>query len=87
MVELDRRLRDGAVRAYSVHPGIVATALARYMTRDDFAKLNNFGSTSESENPVDIRRDFLTPDQGAATQVWAAVSPELAGLGALYLAD
>ena len=87
MVELDRRLRDAAVRAYSVHPGIVATALARYMTRDDFAKLNNFGSTSESENPVDIRRDFLTPDQGAATQVWAAVSPELAGLGALYLAD
>ena len=87
MVELDRRLRDGAVRAYSVHPGVVATALARYMTRDDFAKLNDFGSTPESENPVDIRRDFLTPEQGAATQVWAAVSPDLAGVGALYLAD
>ena len=26
-----------------------------------------------------------TPQQGAATQVWAAVSPELEGRGGLYL--
>ena len=27
------------------------------------------------------------PEHGAATQVWAAVSPELADRGALYLED
>ena len=84
MVELDRRLRDDGVRAYSVHPGVVATALARHMTRDDFAKLNDFAATRTA---TDIRRDFLTPEQGAATQVWAAVSPGLTGIGAVYLAD
>ena len=39
MVELDRRLRDSGVRAYAVHPGVVATSLARYMHRDDFKAL------------------------------------------------
>jgi hypothetical protein len=27
------------------------------------------------------------PDHGAATQVWAAVSPDLSGVGAVYVAD
>ena len=40
MVELDRRLRDSGVRAYSVHPGVVATSLARHMNRDDFKSLS-----------------------------------------------
>ena len=42
MVELDRRLRDDGVRAYSVHPGVVATSLARHMNRDDFTTLTQF---------------------------------------------
>jgi NAD(P)-dependent dehydrogenase (short-subunit alcohol dehydrogenase family) len=88
MVELDRRLRDSGVRAYAVHPGIVGTALGRHMTREDFLALNESGAkrTSPGEKPVDVRRDFLTPERGAATQVWAAVSPELNGVGAAYLA-
>jgi hypothetical protein len=28
-----------------------------------------------------------TPEQGAATQVWAATSPQLAGLGGVYCED
>jgi NAD(P)-dependent dehydrogenase (short-subunit alcohol dehydrogenase family) len=88
MVELDRRLRDSGVRAYAVHPGIVGTALGRHMTREDFLALNESAAkrTSPGEKPVDVRRDFLTPERGAATQVWAAVSPELNGVGAAYLA-
>ena len=39
VVELDRRLRDHGVRAYAVHPGVVATSLARHMSRDDFTTL------------------------------------------------
>src|SRR5690606_9530779 len=33
------------------------------------------------------RMTFATPAEGATTAVWAAVSPELAGQGGLYLAD
>jgi len=30
---------------------------------------------------------FKSPEQGAATQVWAATSPQLAGMGGVYCAD
>ncbi|MDT5100559.1 MAG: hypothetical protein QOC76_4296 [Mycobacterium sp.] len=89
MVELDRRLRDGGVRAYAVHPGVVATSLARHMTREDFAKLSRYATMEReaAKEVIDVRHDFTTPDHGAATQVWAAVSPELAEVGSVYLAD
>jgi NAD(P)-dependent dehydrogenase (short-subunit alcohol dehydrogenase family) len=87
MVELDRRLRDRGVRAYSVHPGVVATSLARHMTRDDFTSLTNIEPANPGRQRIDVRRDFTMPEHGAATQVWAAVSPELAEVGSVYLAD
>ncbi|TRW78748.1 SDR family NAD(P)-dependent oxidoreductase [Mycolicibacterium sp. 018/SC-01/001] len=77
-VETDRRLRDSGVRAYAVHPGIVATALARHMDEQDFADLDRRGRTN---------RQFTTPEYGAATQVWAAVSDEVVEAGSVYLAD
>ncbi|OBH23590.1 short-chain dehydrogenase [Mycobacterium sp. E342] len=77
-VAADRCLRDKGIRAYAVHPGTVATSLARHMSREDFARLRK---------PTGERLDVTTPDRGAATQVWAAVSPELAGRGGLYLED
>ncbi|WP_024448195.1 SDR family NAD(P)-dependent oxidoreductase [Mycolicibacterium iranicum] len=86
-VELDRRLRDSSVRAFAVHPGIVATSLARHMTDDDFTALNNAGSRGSGGPKVDVRKQFTMPEHGAATQVWAAVSDELDGCGALYLSD
>jgi NAD(P)-dependent dehydrogenase (short-subunit alcohol dehydrogenase family) len=87
MVELDRRLRGRGVRAYSVHPGVVATSLARHMTRDDFASLTRFEPADPGQEKIDVRRDFTMPEHGAATQVWAAVSKDLADVGAVYLAD
>lgn len=88
-IEADRRLRDLGIRVYAVHPGTVATSLARYMSREDFSDLRklvvaNSALRGETSNG---RLDFATPEQGAATQVWAAVSPELADRGALYLED
>jgi NAD(P)-dependent dehydrogenase (short-subunit alcohol dehydrogenase family) len=84
-VEIDRRLCELGIRAYAVHPGTVATALARYMSRDDFSQLRNYvAATRES---ADGHLDFTTPEHGAATQVWAAVTPELADRGGLYLED
>ncbi|MCV7031261.1 SDR family NAD(P)-dependent oxidoreductase [Mycobacterium sherrisii] len=88
-IEADRRLCELGIRAYAVHPGAVATSLARYMSREDFSDLrklvvNNSALRGETSNG---RLDFATPEEGAATQVWAAVSPELTGRGALYLQD
>ncbi len=87
-VELDRRLRDSHVRAFAVHPGIVATSLARHMTGDDFASLKKAGANRNPDRPAaDPLRHFTTPEFGAATQVWAAVSDDLDGQGAVYLSD
>lgn len=85
-VEADRRLRGAGIRAYAVHPGTVATSLARYMSRTDFSQLRKLAAEN-SPQPSDGFLDFVTPDQGAATQVWAAVSPQLADRGGLYLED
>ncbi|MEV6561544.1 SDR family NAD(P)-dependent oxidoreductase [Nocardia sp. NPDC051756] len=92
MVELDRRLRDRGVRAYAVHPGMVATSLAKHMTPEDLTTMRGYlprrakravDRTAETE----ARPKISMPDQGAATQVWAAVSPELADIGSVYLAN
>jgi NAD(P)-dependent dehydrogenase (short-subunit alcohol dehydrogenase family) len=88
-MEADRRLRDFGIRAYAVHPGTVATSLARHMCRSDFSQLRKMaaaGSAARGE-ASDGFLDFTTPEHGAATQVWAAVSPELADRGGLYLED
>lgn len=86
-VELDRRLRDSGVRAFAVHPGIVATSLARHMCKEDFARLGKVASAERDPDArrIDVTRDFTTPEFGAATQVWAAVTDDLEGLGGLYL--
>lgn len=81
-VEADRRLRGSGIRAYAVHPGTVATALARYMSRSDFSRLREVVAARTGS-----QLDLAAPENGAATQVWAATSPELDGTGALYLED
>ncbi|MGD1112311.1 MAG: SDR family NAD(P)-dependent oxidoreductase, partial [Mycobacterium sp.] len=87
--EADRRLRAAGIRAYAVHPGTVATSLARYMSRTDFSQLRQYAAASNAARgePTDGYLDFVMPEHGAATQVWAAVSPELADRGGLYLED
>ena len=89
MVELDRRLRGAGVRAFAVNPGAVATSLARHMSSEDFSALRKYAaaSSTESGSRRDGFIDFTMPEQGAATQVWAAVSPELDGLGSVYLEE
>lgn len=83
-VELDRRLRDRGVRAYAVHPGMVVTNLARYMSRDDVTAVL---AITETVSGGVGSPEVLTPAQGAATQLWAATSPDLADVGGVYLND
>ncbi|CAM3343625.1 SDR family NAD(P)-dependent oxidoreductase [Nocardioides dubius] len=82
--ELDRRWLDDGVRAFAVHPGNVATDLARHMDRADFKAM---ATMSAARPGAPQRMSFATPAEGAATAIWAATAPELAGRGGLYLAD
>jgi NAD(P)-dependent dehydrogenase (short-subunit alcohol dehydrogenase family) len=82
-VELERRLGDRGVHAYAVHPGMIATELGRYMTRDDVAALMERAKRGPSGG-MPPRKSL---EQGAATSVWAAVAPELETQGGTYLAD
>jgi NAD(P)-dependent dehydrogenase (short-subunit alcohol dehydrogenase family) len=82
-VELDARLADRGVHAYAVHPGMIATELGRYMTRDDMAALQERAKRGPSGG-MPPRKSL---EQGAATTVWAATDRNLDGQGGTYLAD
>ena len=73
-VEAERRWGPDGVHSFAVHPGAVITELARHLTRDDVT------ARLAGHQVVDV-------NQGAATTVWAATSPELDGRGGLYLED
>ena len=81
-VHLDRLGRERGIRAFSVHPGKIFTPLLRHVGRDEMVAA---GWIDRDGNPADPT--FKSPAQGAATQVWAATSPLLAGLGGLYCED
>lgn len=85
-VELDRRFADDGIRGYALHPGgIVSTNLGACFSIDDWRTM---GLVDEHDDPIiDPERDMKTPEQGAATQVFAATSPLLADVGGVYLAD
>jgi hypothetical protein len=59
------------------------------MSRSDFSQLRKYAVASSAARgeSTDGYLDFTTPEHGAATQVWAAVSPDLADQGGLYLED
>lgn len=83
-VALDKRQSD--VRAFAVHPGgIVETNLGKYI---DPAMLKGLNAIDETGKPIiDPERGLKTPAMGAATQVWCATSPILAGKGGVYCED
>ncbi|MGB3440173.1 MAG: SDR family NAD(P)-dependent oxidoreductase [Actinophytocola sp.] len=81
-VHLDRLARDQGVCAFSLHPGGIHTPLQRHLPRAEMIAL---GIYDEDGNEVPGR--FKSPEQGAATQVWAATSRQLADFGGLFLED
>ncbi len=80
-VELDRRGAESGVRAFALHPGGILTPLQRHLPTEEMVE---FGWIDEQGNAL---LDFKTPREGAATQVWAATSPQLAAAGGVYLED
>lgn len=79
-VKLSEALRYRGVDAFSLHPGQVITDMGRSMVEEDFAEQ----VSKTGEIPPE---DFMTPDQGAATTIWALTEPRLAGRGGAYLQD
>lgn len=85
-VALDSIGARQGVRAFAVHPGgIFETGLVRHM---DISIAKTFGMIDENHKAIiDPEKGWKTPQQGAATMVWAATSPLLEGQGGVYCAD
>lgn len=82
-VHLDALARDAGIRAFAVHPGAILTPLQRHLPRAEQVAM---GWIDEHGRPGTAFA-YKTPEQGAATQVWAATSPRLDGMGGMYLED
>ena len=78
-VELERRLGSKGIHSFAVHPGVISTELSRHLSKDDFKQL-------ASRAPAGALTRKSIP-AGAATSVWAATSPDLAGQGGRYAED
>lgn len=63
------------VKAFSVHPGVILTGLAKFMLPEEIEALKQRTTSAK------------TPEQGAATTVWCAVSKHLDDKGGVYCAD
>lgn len=79
---LERKYGSQGIHAVSVHPGGIVTELSRHMDQTDF---DSFGKDAIETM---MKTTFKSTSQGAATTVWAAVSPHFEGKnGGQYLAD
>ena len=78
---LDARGKEHGVRAFSVHPGSVATELARSLSEGELQALR---STLQRSQESFLRK---MPPEGAATSVWCATSSVLDGMGGVYCED
>jgi NAD(P)-dependent dehydrogenase (short-subunit alcohol dehydrogenase family) len=75
-VEATRRWQGDGVTANAVHPGAIPTNLSRHMDPEVLADLRASGTFT-----------YKTPEQGAATSVLVATSPQLEGIGGRYFED
>ncbi|MGF0176487.1 SDR family NAD(P)-dependent oxidoreductase [Streptomyces sp. Marseille-Q5077] len=82
-VHLDRLGAEHGVRAFSLHPGGILTPLQRHLAKEEMVERGWIDEQGNMLHP----EAFKTAEQGAATQVWAATSPQLNGMGGVYLED
>ncbi|HEY5285426.1 MAG TPA: SDR family NAD(P)-dependent oxidoreductase, partial [Polyangia bacterium] len=75
---LDARGAAQGVRAFSVHPGAIMTELVRSLSKEELGEVIAHAKTLSPLKNV---------EQGAATSVWCATSPQLEGMGGVYCED
>lgn len=84
---LARRLADQGALAFSVHPGGIMTNLGRHLDDELIQQMIERAKQRSAAAGESGGMQFKTVEQGAATQVWAATSPDLADHNGAYLAD
>jgi NAD(P)-dependent dehydrogenase (short-subunit alcohol dehydrogenase family) len=88
--ELARRAGPSGLLSFAVHPGVIATDLGRHLTDEllkDMAEFARRRSAAAGGGGESVGMTFKTVEAGAATQVWAATTSDLAGHNGAYLAD
>ncbi|KAH0263457.1 NAD(P)-binding protein, partial [Aureobasidium melanogenum] len=76
---IDRVYGSQGIRAVSVHPGVIlSTELMRHQKVEDLQSIGD---------PEYFKKIECSAGQGAATTVWAALSPYFENHGGLYLAE
>lgn len=78
-VGFNLRFADTGITANAVMPGGIMTPLQRHLDQEEMVQ---FGWIDEEGK---VAEGFKTPEQGASTSIWAAVAPELEGIGGKYL--
>ncbi len=82
---LDKLTAPFGIRAFSVHPGGISTNLGRYLSKEEIAVMIARSKGEKVEGAPAIT--WKSVEQGAATTIWAATSPELSGKGGVYCED
>ncbi len=84
---LSRRHAAEDVIAVSVHPGAIRTSLGRHLDDELMNQAIERGKQRAAASGATTGRRFKTVPQGAATEVWAATSPDVVRHHGGYLAD
>ncbi|WP_243773716.1 SDR family NAD(P)-dependent oxidoreductase [Actinomadura barringtoniae] len=82
-VELTERWATDGITANALNPGAIMTDLQRHIATGE---LQDMGWADADGNRI-TPQGWKTVEQGAATTIWAAVAPELEGVGGHYLDD
>ena len=83
--ELNRRMANDGVKAFSVHPGGIMTPLQRHLETEEMMAM---GWVDENGDVPDaLKAFFKTPDEGCSTTLWCATSDALNDRGGEYCED
>lgn len=78
-VGLTQHFGSQGITANAVNPGGTHTGLQQHLSQEDLLSLGWIDQQGHDTST------FKTPEQGAATSIWAAVGQELEGIGGRYL--
>ncbi|WP_271898446.1 oxidoreductase [Candidatus Phyllobacterium onerii] len=81
-VALNAKAESHGITAFAVHPGGILTELARHLSHDEIAAFGIFDEIGKVR--IDPANDIKTVEQGTATTIWCATSPQLDGIGGVY---
>ena len=80
--EIERRYSAQGLHSWSLHPGGIRTQLNQ--TRFDRESMNDLMMAFRL-GVMNVKRNLMNAEQGAATTAWAAIGRDLEGTGGKYL--